>query len=337
MSNKDEEPPAKKLRFSEPDLQIVLGTDEDVSTIKVHSLLLANKSRYIDTMLSTPMREQETRTVSFPDISPGIWEKMNKFLDDPLAIRKMKIEDVLDVAQFYDKYEFTQGTKLCEDIMLDYLSPESLEEMENALTLNLNLVIDLTLIAHESNMSSVFQSCIVYLLRRLIIQPFPYRGKGSSPYTNIMFTEEQLKKIIAILGQSGYDNHLTRKFIIVLNESDQVNRSLQDVLNDPGVAKDFVHSRRQKVSDYFIMRCISRIEVSGTGRNADGGFKKTTDKEIGWAILRDEVDGEEDLKTCWWAPCSENLPVPPLAGWVPYDELATGHPTIKYILNESVG
>ena len=126
MSNKDEEPPAKKLRFSEPDLQIVLGTDEDVSTIKVHSLLLANKSRYIDTMLSTPMREQETRTVSFPDISPAIWEKMNKFLDDPLAIRKMKIEDVLDVALFYDKYEFTQGTKLCEDIMLDYLSPKSL-------------------------------------------------------------------------------------------------------------------------------------------------------------------------------------------------------------------
>jgi len=234
--------------------------------------------------------------------------------------------------------------------------------MEKASTLDLNLVIDLTLIAHKSNMSSVSESGASYLLGRLAILPFPYRDVPSGPYTNIMFTEEQLKKVFPIVGRVGSR---------ILNGSEQVNRSLQAVFSEPGLAKDFVHGRRQQVRDYFIMRCISHIELSGTGSDSDGRFMKTvamegslsdtwfggngnwggknvrftiqkntkddSDEEIGWAILRDDVDGEEHPKTCWWAPCSENLPVPPLAGWVPRDELATGNPTIKYILNESVG
>ena len=128
MSNRKtiEERPIKKLRSSEPDLQIILGSGDDSSTQFTHSTALALKSKYVDTMLSTPMREQETRTITFPDITPTIWETMNKFLDDPLAAREMKAEDVRDVAVPYDKYEFTQGSKLCEMIMSDYLSANSL-------------------------------------------------------------------------------------------------------------------------------------------------------------------------------------------------------------------
>jgi hypothetical protein len=46
---------------------------------------------------------------------------MNKFLDDPLASRDMKIEDTKDLALLYDKYEFDLGCKLCDRVILDYL------------------------------------------------------------------------------------------------------------------------------------------------------------------------------------------------------------------------
>jgi hypothetical protein len=95
MSSSDKREP-KRLRSSEPDLQVILGSGDDTSSRWCHSLSLALKSKYIDTMLSTPMREQETRTITFPDITPSTWHKMNKFLDDPLAIRDMKIEDAKD-------------------------------------------------------------------------------------------------------------------------------------------------------------------------------------------------------------------------------------------------
>lgn len=99
MSNSNDDT-EKRLRSSEPDLQIILGNGDQ---LMCRSLLLTNKSHYIDTMLSTPMREQETRTITFPDISPEIWKKMNHFLDDPLASRDIGIRDVLDVALLYDK------------------------------------------------------------------------------------------------------------------------------------------------------------------------------------------------------------------------------------------
>jgi hypothetical protein len=72
-------------------------------------------------MLSTPMREKETRTITFPDIRPSTWDKMITFLDDPLASRDMNIKHVKELALLYDKYEFDLGCKLCDRVILDYL------------------------------------------------------------------------------------------------------------------------------------------------------------------------------------------------------------------------
>ena len=72
---------------------------------------LASKSKYINTMLSTPMQEQGAHTITFPDITPKIWDSMMKFLDDPIAICKMNAKDILDVAIFYDKYVFEEGSE----------------------------------------------------------------------------------------------------------------------------------------------------------------------------------------------------------------------------------
>jgi hypothetical protein len=96
----------KRLRSIESDLKIILGSGDDVSTQWHHAASLALTSKYIDKLLSTPMHEHETRTITFPDISPDIWDMMNMFLDDPsLAACEMRIEDAKDLALLYDKYE----------------------------------------------------------------------------------------------------------------------------------------------------------------------------------------------------------------------------------------
>ena len=75
---------AKKLRSSEPDLKVILGSSDgdDAESIQWHySQELSSKSKYIDAMLSTPMKEADELTISFPDITPDTWQKMMNFLD----------------------------------------------------------------------------------------------------------------------------------------------------------------------------------------------------------------------------------------------------------------
>ena len=90
----------KRLRSStaEPDLKVIVGDSGDVTVTKwYYSQTLASKSKYIDTMLSTPMNESQTKTITFPDIQPNIWDKMMLFLDSPLAVRKMNTNDAVAI------------------------------------------------------------------------------------------------------------------------------------------------------------------------------------------------------------------------------------------------
>ena len=86
------EPESKKLRSSEPDLKVIIGSDEAekaaegadadgkasanddgaekkqpaVVTKWYHSPSLASKSKYVDALLAAPMKESESRTITFP-------------------------------------------------------------------------------------------------------------------------------------------------------------------------------------------------------------------------------------------------------------------------------
>ena len=141
------------LRSSEPDLKVILGSDgEEIKWY--HAPTLAHKSKYIDTMLSTPMKEAETSTITFPDISPELWDQAMEFLDSPVAARRMKISDVLKVAKFYDKYEFIEGTKLCDDVLLDYFRFID----RSATQTDVDLFIQSVVVAYESNLMESIES-----------------------------------------------------------------------------------------------------------------------------------------------------------------------------------
>ena len=156
-SNEREE---KRLRSCEPDLKVILGSGDEETTQWYHKPTLASKSKYIDTILATPMKESTDSVLSFPDITPHIWTKMLKFLDNPIAVREMTAKDAVEVATFYDKYEFVEGKKLCSYVMMDYLSDESLDKMEKSLSLDndvIDLIVNSVVVAHKANMEEVFK------------------------------------------------------------------------------------------------------------------------------------------------------------------------------------
>ena len=351
----------KKLRSSEPDLQIILGSGDDVSIQWHHSSILAAKSKYIDTMLSTQMREQASRKITFPDITPAIWEKMNSFLDDPLAVLNMKPEDVRDVALLYDKYEFTMGRKLCEAIILKYLNHNSLKEKERSYTLDLELIIDLIAVAQEAHFSSAFQKGRKYLLVKLTDSVYNRNGI----YHRGMFTEDHLKRIFPMIKDAprpdAHVEHLSR-FL------DRGDKTTEEILSSPRIEREYVSKCRDDQNEFLLWCAISHLELSGAGV-ADGEYERdrmctdvynaddrtilwggrrnrieirftTRGDESGWAIFRfeepdnDEEDFGED-EICWWAQCSSNMSLPPAKGWVPRDPLARGNPSIEYILRES--
>ena len=104
----------KRLRLCDPDLKVVIGAESDKQEEVrwYHSVVLASRSQYIDAMLANPMAESQNGEISFPDILPATWDAMMKFLEDPMASRRMTIDDVFICASAYDKYDFMSSLSI---------------------------------------------------------------------------------------------------------------------------------------------------------------------------------------------------------------------------------
>ena len=113
------------LKSYTPDLEVIVGdgdAENEKKSFMYHGAILANASEYIDTMLSLPMKEQQTRSISFPDIQPEEWLKWTRYVLVPVAAVEFTlfhIDDVdnknaINVIQFYDKYQFRSGINLID-------------------------------------------------------------------------------------------------------------------------------------------------------------------------------------------------------------------------------
>ena len=356
--NLTEEREAKMLRSSEPDLKVILGTGDNESVLWYHSQTLASKSKYVDTMLSVPMKERDEYVISFPDISAETWEQMMKFIDDPVAARKMDERDALSLVEFYDKYEFGGGRNLCSYIISDYFSTRSLVRMEKEHKLDLDLIIDLVNVAHKANLGDALKQGLKYIWKKL--QSFETR------YGRLMFTESQLAKLVPVLKYSKANRKSLGLSIYGFDD-----------LEADAFPKLFVRASQSWENESLLQRCISHIAVSGTSCNADGDYtseedwdhytpeeERTThwggdevtfrvefwepndeDTYRGWTIVRKypptgfDEDGDPIgvvKKKCWIAQHSTNNCFPPRTGWISCDERARGEPKIKYVLNDEI-
>ncbi|KAL7534875.1 hypothetical protein ACHAWF_005008 [Thalassiosira exigua] len=352
------EPVAKKLRCSEADLKVVLGSGDDETVQWHHSIYLACKSKYIDAMLAAPMREKEERTITFPDIDLETWQKMLKFLDSPLAARKMSAPDALELAVWYDKYEFGQGRELCEEVISEFLTEGTLTKLERDYSLDIDFIIDLVKVARKANLNAPFEKGMKYIMGKM--------RAHIPPYDSGMFNKGRMTTLAPLLRYAR-DNGL----------SIAVRMSTYGLDPDSEYFPDsFVDKDQLLEAQLLLTRCVSRIEICGTRCDADGLYEQEEirgdlsfvplygnesswgsqamyrfsierNKERNWAIVREVEptefleDGGPDpgaivVRPCWMAPYSSGRMLPPLTGWVSTDPLARGQPKLNYILVKSV-
>ena len=350
----DSEPETKKLRSCEDDLKVVLGdgaSGED-NVRWYNSAILASKSAYIDAMLATPMKESQERQITFPDITPSLWDKMLTFVNDPKVARKMTMSDALDVLQMYDKYQFQDGKDLCEDVMEEYFR-ETLKS-ENKVPPDVDAMVEGTALAFEANLTRALANGCDYIQKRLC--------RSSVPYGRTMFTEEHIQRLVPLLLHLKENRRITSSWF----------KYSLDEMKQPDFPKRHVQECKQYITENTLHEFIDHIELSDTHGKPDGTYYKPwrgkaeyvredettmtwrgTEVKIvirktrdGWAILRetlptlDEHGGEDRssivTSVCWLHPCSKNLPLPPMSGWRAVDEACYERhtPQIKYKLKE---
>ena len=355
------EPEPKRIRSSEPDLKVVIGSEDNegvgdgerkmgggddgeeqptnMVTKWYHSQALATKSKYIDALLAAPMKESESRTITFPDITPATWELMMKFIDNPLASRTMKAKDVVKVATYYDKYEFTGWTELCDHVLEEYFNL-------SALTPNIDFIVDAVVVAKDANLHKSFVAGMP-LIRAVL-------RSTDVPLGRTAFTVEHMRKLAPLMYEAADE----ARFL----------GGRYDVKSDAFPEK-FVGD----CSDYFahqtLVSFISCIKLSGSNC-ADGDFKKGNDysfwlkegvpfgargeqrrtvlhfdgegqevsirrrsKEEGWTIIFKKARTAVET-VAYKVPYSGNLPLPPSNGWVSAHPLAKGNLTLRYSTSE---
>jgi hypothetical protein len=346
----EDEPQAKKLRSCEPDLKVTIGSAENKVVRWYHAAILANHSAYVDAMLSSDLKESQSKEISFPDITPETWDAMLKYVEDPVAGRTMQVKDIhnLDLAKHFDKYDFKAGRDLCEQTIMEYI--ERVSNNEKAELMNANLLVDTVVMAVEANLEKAKHKGMEYIWRKL--------SRLTVPFGRAMFAEGHMKKLAPLLLE---DSEHSRYSSYGLSKKE---------IASPDFPEMFVLKCRSWVKDRIIWEEISHITVSGTYCEADGDYFpsflspvfETRDERKGrwdgvevtfrvswetdnWVIVRDTLptldeDGEIDhdsivTTVCWESPCSGNLTFPPKQNWIPVDPLARGTPKIEYFFRSS--
>ena len=102
------------IRSSDHDLTIIVGEGEQ-QKIYVDKSWQCTVNTF-GNILATPMREQETRTISFPEIDSAVWENMLGYLQAG-ALPSQTLDQVRAVLPFYDKYEFQSGLAIFDRML----------------------------------------------------------------------------------------------------------------------------------------------------------------------------------------------------------------------------
>jgi hypothetical protein len=279
----------------------------------------------------------------------------------------MTIEDAMEVAPSYDKYDFRSGCQLCDQILEEYFLDKK------KILSNLNCFVDAVLLADAANLIEAKNVGVAWLF-----ETFPSTDSHTG---GIIFTEKQIRKLVPLLIKEDYLYQTVASIFRGSGVNGSRIKSKED-LRSPLFPCALVMVYRSCETRIVLAKEIARIKLSGTGCNADGictsvmsgdasgygneydcnrrgrwagvhvHFKVVLVADVdveGWNIvcvcveidedgnevLEMDEDSNEVLKFLWRCPNSQNLPLPPQDGWIPVDELARGRqPTVSYCVCE---
>jgi hypothetical protein len=355
--NDDEtlKPERKKLKLSAPDLKITVGgrgslTAADGGDVDVnekehavehwyHSIIMANHSTYIDTMLASSMKESKTREISFPDIAPATWQSMMKFLDNPLALRLMTVGDVMELAPLYHKYDFPKGLELSGHVLKEYI--QAAKKADHAPD-DIDFLVDAILLADACDLDEALNAG-VHFIDTVILH-----------YDRNIFSKDHIAKLAPLFAKEETLFATVQLFI-------KSGMTKDNILHNPFFAELLV----DKFASY--QKCVTmldlvggrttssrsesitlKITMSGSGCSADGDyighffanrpndavdftrrgfgfggqdtkFMRITVRDDIWVIVGHQEAGDTIETIFWERPDSYSLMVPPRDGWVPVD------------------
>jgi hypothetical protein len=306
---------SKKLKYSEPDLTVVVGSGDDQKTYIYHSVILAAHSDYIDTMLATPMKESETMKITFPDINPQTWEEIMEFITASNLV-SMSVDKAKRALPWFDKYEFRECKAACNEIFSHFL------EKRNFLAVaNLPGVIEILGAAHEYGLSACNDSIIIKLSSVLF---------GSSWRNSLLhLTRHDIILLAPLLER--YDTLWTFVHKIL---GDNLAHDKALLLTNPLFPDIFLERVKTLDLERVILQVCRRIDIRGleleipeivTLQRRQGQWvsnstaykiEKSEDRNR-WVLYKTAPAAEGGTQLIAYAPPSDtNSALPPRAGWI---------------------
>jgi hypothetical protein len=343
-SNHEEDLPcSKKLRYIDPDIEIIVRTSShEEKRYHMYSAVLGSLSKFMDASLSV----RATRQIVFQQVSPATFEAAIRFLRDPVASRSMTPRDVLQVIEFYNRYEFEGGLQLCNQVLLDYFT-----QQDDGPPRDLDLLVDAVAVAERfalegSRLQGV--ACLNSILQ------LPCHSR----FGPMVFRASHIAKLQPLFSTGRFDSILHR--MQLTPDSPEVSSPLF-----PRFFVDWTCKSNLEhcfANTYTVFLCLSgtttrphrytceftvsvtttttdpRVRYEATGLleglgEIDFHIEKSTEKNGDWIIRGDYAPpAPYSFGILWHSPCSHNLLLPPKDPWIPvHDDVKNiTPPTIAY-------
>lgn len=215
----------KRIRSAEPDVKVIVG-----GKVFLHySQELALNSEYFDAMLSSDMKEGQTKVIEFPDKSPYYWEKVYKFMSNPAAVADFEHANIRELIPWFSELRMTEWFNRC-DIFMDKAIKEEIEEYDD---LEGNRAFDMKQTADEK-----VHEVLQYLLTSVTYQLKASMETGLEfiesllPDSFCFFSQKSVAVLISILKHQDAQSRLWDKVRPLLSTKVQ-RMEVKELLESP--------------------------------------------------------------------------------------------------------
>jgi len=352
------------LKCDHANVKVIVGGEKEGKMYWHHRSILASQSGMVDTKLSTSVgvaseKKKEVSIkvtkISFPDISPSQWEKMIRFITDPVAIRDMTVDDAMGLVVLYDKYDFHTGLKLCDKV-LSTIFYKNEQEFKSHVMNNLELLdrcVHVVVLSHEKNLKTTLVNGMAWLHK---IFYWNYYAEC------VILTVDHIRQLVPVIACYSDDENYE-------NVQDAIKKRLSgesiDILN-PLFPEYFVSQIQLIVSRNTSLKLVNQITISNCGAPAAGIYNAdnynydnyeisgtclyyylNSDDDVSFSLKKNQIgdwiiiedDGIETL--LFICNGSRNETLPPKTGWKRIDGAdrlgQTRLPVLSYYCNTTEG
>mmetsp|Transcript_19410 Transcript_19410/g.46576 ORF Transcript_19410/g.46576 Transcript_19410/m.46576 type:complete len:320 (-) Transcript_19410:250-1209(-) len=123
---------AKKIRSQPPDVIVSVGSGESMREFPCYKVILSFASNYLDTMLSSSMKEGTLNRIDFPDKVPEEWEIFYEFIAPQKSGRSkhsnsnanINSDNVMTLLPWFHEFQMNDYVRDCDDYIAQHFIGE---------------------------------------------------------------------------------------------------------------------------------------------------------------------------------------------------------------------